>query len=59
MSERRRLAEERMEQAKRQFSEAARAALAGDTDAPELARVAFARICEARTDLAAAHGAPQ
>lgn len=48
-----------MEEAKRQFTEAARAALAGDTDAPELAREAFTRICEARADLAAANGASQ
>ncbi len=59
MSDRRQHAERRMEEAKRQFTEAARAALAGDTDAPELAREAFTRICEARADLAAANGASQ
>jgi hypothetical protein len=45
------MARERMEAAKRQFSAAARAALAGDADAPRLAVDAFREVTEARAAL--------
>ena len=43
---------ERMANAKRQCTEAARAALAGDPQAPDLTQAAFGELCAARADLA-------
>jgi hypothetical protein len=48
-----RLAEERMNIAKRRFSAAARAALKGDPSAPELAKAAYAEVNGAREELRA------
>lgn len=48
----RRAAEERMTAAKARFTEAARAALAGDADAQERAREAFEAVQAARRELA-------
>jgi hypothetical protein len=49
--ERRQLAEERMAEAKRQFSDAAKAALRGDPRSRELAAAAFEAIQGAREEL--------
>jgi hypothetical protein len=48
MSDARRLAEDRMQAAKAQFSVAARAAMTGDPAAPELANAAYRELNEAR-----------
>lgn len=52
-SEQRRLAEDRMDNAKRQFTQAARAALAGDPQAPELAKAAYREVSDAQAALRA------
>ena len=49
--EQRQQAEERMKDAKAQFTKAAKAALAGDPCAPGLAREAFRRLTEAQAVL--------
>jgi hypothetical protein len=53
MIERRRLADERMANAKRRFTEAARKALSGDPDAPKLAQEAFREVSDAQAELQA------
>lgn len=51
--ERRRLAQTHLDEAKRQFSEAAQAALRRDPSSPELARLAFDAVNSARAELRA------
>lgn len=46
-------AEDQMSRAKRKFSEAARAALKGDPNAPALAKAAYDEVKGARKDLSA------